>query len=121
MILNCSKCGAPYTGGVICEKCGTRFNDADISKFEQAVREQQSYNQFRAEQAKESDNKAAKIILTVFAVFTGLIVLAILVAIFVPAYIGYTTKKKAHEEQQRMREENSSYYEEYDEYYSDDE
>ena len=122
MMLNCKKCGAPYTGGVICEKCGNRFDDADIRNFENEVRQQKEYEQFRAERARESDNKAVKIILTVFAVFTGLIVLSILVAIFVPALLGYNAKKKAHEEQQRAREEqaNSAYYEDYDYSYEDD-
>lgn len=122
MMLNCKKCGAPYTGGVICEKCGNRFDDADIRNFENEVRQQREYEQFRAERNKESENKAIKVILIVFGIFIGLAVLGVLVAIFVPAFIGYNAKKKAYEEQQRAREEqaNSAYYEDYDYSYEDD-
>lgn len=122
MMLNCKKCGAPYTGGVICEKCGNRFDDADIRNFENEVRQQREYEQFRAERNKESENKAIKVILIVLGIFMGLAVLGVLVAIFVPAFIGYNAKKKAHEEQQRAREEqaNSAYYEDYDYSYEDD-
>ena len=120
MILNCKKCGAPYTGGVICEKCGNRFDEADIRNFENEARQQREYEQFRAERRKESENKAVKAIFIVIGIFIGLTVLGVLVAIFVPALLGYNAKRKAHEEQQRMREEqaNSSYYEDYD--YSND-
>ena len=122
MMLNCKKCGAPYTGGVICEKCGNRFDDADIRNFENEVRQQREYEQFRAERNKESENKAIKVILIVFGIFIGLAVLGVLVAIFVPAFIGYNAKKKAYEEQQRAREKqaNSAYYEDYDYSYEDD-
>jgi hypothetical protein len=54
----------------------------------------------------------------VIASFVGLIVLSIIGAIFIPAFIGYNAKKKAFEEQRRARE-SSSYYEEYDYSYDD--
>ena len=93
MMLNCKKCGAPYTGGVICEKCGNRFDEADIRNFENEARQQREYEQFHAERRKESENKAVKAIFIVIGIFIGLTVLGVLVAIFVPALLKYNAKK----------------------------
>lgn len=85
-MLNCKNCGAPYTGGVVCEKCGNRFSDEEI-------------NYYKSEQQRENQNNknSVKIVIIIIAVFFGLFFVSILAAIFVPAYIGY--KHRAQERQ----------------------
>lgn len=118
MILNCSKCGAPYTGGFICERCGNRFDEADIKEYQNEQKKREEYAAFAEETRRKNEKNSANIAVIVIASFVGLIVLSIIGAIFIPAFIGYNAKKKAFEEQRKARE-NSSYYEEYDYSYDD--
>lgn len=101
MILNCKKCGELYKGGFICERCGTRFDDADIKEFEA---DQQAFIQEQNAKKQQSDN-SLKVFVIVMSVVIGFFILSVLAAIFVPAFIGYNNKRKAAEERQKAAEQ----------------
>ena len=117
MILNCSKCGAPYTGGTICERCGNRFDDADIKAFQNEQKQREEYAMLAEQTRKKNEKNDLKIVAFIIGVVILLMTLSIIAAILIPAFIDYNAKKKAVEES-RARE-SSSYYEEYDYSYDD--
>lgn len=97
----CRNCGTPYSGGVVCEKCGTRYTDEEL-------------NEYNAINNKAKSGKSpVVIILIIVGVITGFLILGIIAAIFIPAYVGYKAKVKEAQEMEALREKaGSSYYEE---------
>lgn len=101
-MLSCRNCGAPYTGGIICEKCGTRYTEEELRSYDKTgypEKELQDSSAKNNHSGSSGDNPAF-IIAIIFAVVSGLVIIPVLIAIFVPAIIGYNAKKQAAEERQ---------------------
>ena len=101
-MLSCRNCGAPYTGGIICEKCGTRYTEEELRSYDKTgypEKELQDSSAKNNHSGSSGDNPAF-IIAIIFAVVSGLVIIPVLIAIFVPAIIWYNAKKQAAEERQ---------------------
>lgn len=95
-MLLCKNCGAPYKGGTVCEKCGSRFSEDDI-RAEAAQHSNASFNQ-------KNDSKAANIAVIIVALIFGINFLAILAAILVPAFLGYRDRARENRSQQAVNQ-----------------
>lgn len=92
-MLYCKSCGTPYAGGCICEKCGTRFSDEDIMAEQNCSLHSE----------KKGLSSGAKIAVIAVSVIIGLNILAVLAAIFVPAFIGYRARVREYENNQTIQ------------------
>ena len=103
-MLSCRNCGAPYTGGIICEKCGTRYAEEELQAYEKNntdYREKETQeNSAKISHSGSSADNPAFIVAIIFAAVSALVIIPVLIAIFVPAIIGYNAKKQAAEERQ---------------------
>lgn len=94
MILKCKECGSIYNGGIICEKCGTAYDEEEVKKF---LKEQ--------ELSEKENKKTLSIVLFLVAAVVCFMVISVFTAIFIPAFIGYN--KRAKETARRYSEEYS--------------
>ncbi|MBP1566798.1 MAG: hypothetical protein J6A58_13730 [Oscillospiraceae bacterium] len=97
----CRNCGTPYSGGVVCERCGTRYTDEEL-------------NEYASMAGKAKSSKSPVVIILIIVAVMGIIgILGVLAAIFVPAFIGYQVRSREAQEMVASRQEaNSAYYEE---------
>lgn len=88
-MLNCNKCGEPYSGGVFCRKCGRRYTDDELRLFAQ---EQQNA-------AYYSGKRSSPAVLIIIILIIMFFVLSILGAILIPAFVGYMHKSRERQRQ----------------------
>jgi uncharacterized membrane protein YvbJ len=117
-MLKCRNCGAPYAGGIICEKCGTKYTDRELREnaAEEAKRknsEMRSRNTAYRNNTGSSGKNISTLVVVTVVIISVVVVLSIATAVLIPVYIGYNAKNQVDVMQKEAMDRQSSIIEDF--------
>ncbi|MBE6853316.1 MAG: hypothetical protein E7505_07540 [Ruminococcus sp.] len=117
-MLKCRNCGAPYAGGIICEKCGTKYTDRELREnaAEEAKRknsEMRSRNTAHRNNTGSSGKNISTLVVVTVVIISVVVVLSIATAVLIPVYIGYNAKNQVDVMQKEAMDRQSSIIEDF--------